>query len=220
MEQLILEEDEFELFKGTAKLVVGKKQLETDVHLTTKYISLVITTKAFLSTKTETEKHAVSDVKIYDDKPQIKQKKETVDIYFKDSERVLIFPTAKDATAFAGETIKFLTGKSKFVRIVEKTKEVINEVDETLNINSMGIVKTVAAVSGKKIGGIFLKNKIGSNKETLKIEGGIFKKKETKTLSLTPEEQMEAVRGLKELLDEGAITEEEFHKKKKEILGV
>ena len=52
----------------------------------------------------------------------------------------------------------------------------------------------------------------------MKINGGVFKKKETKTLALTPDEQLTAVGKLKELLDEGAITEDEFTKKKKEIL--
>ncbi len=218
MEQIILAEDEFELFKGSAKLIVGKKELDTEVHLTTKFISFLVITKILFSKKTEQEKHEISAVKIYKNKPQIKRKKEIVDIYFKDSERVVKFSTAKEAAAFTSEALKFLTGKSKFVRAVEKTKEIIQEVDETLGIDSVGIVKTAGAVSGKKIGGIMKQKKLGSNKETLKIEGGVFRKKETKTLTLTPDEQMDAVLKLKGLLDEGAITEEEFEKKKKEIM--
>lgn len=221
MNQFMLEKDEFELFKGKAKLIVDKKELETDVHLTTKHVAFTITTRVLLSKKTETEIHEISKVKIYNEKPQIKIQKDTVDIYFEDCERVLKFVVKKEAQKFVDEAVKFLTGKSKFVRIVETTKGVINEVDETLNINSVGIAKTVVGFSGKKIAGVLARKKVSSNQETLRIEGGgIFKKKETKSLALTPDEQIEAVKKLKVLLDEGAITEEEYEKKKREVMGL
>ena len=89
-----------------------------------------------------------------------------------------------------------------------------------MNIDTVGIVKTVAAVSGKKIGNTITQKSISSNKETLKIEGGFFKKKEKQALVLTPDEQMDATRKLKSLLDEGAITQEEYEKKKKEIMSL
>ena len=222
MEQFILEEDEFELFKGTAKLIVNKKEIDTEVHLTTKRFAFIIIRKVLLVKKTETEYHEIHSVKIYKEKPQIQQKNNVVDIYFKDSERSLKFQNKKEASLFASEAIKFLTGKSKFARFVDKAKEVIKDVDETLNINTVEITKNIASLSAKKagkaIGSAITKKVIGSNKETLKIGGGVFKKKETKTLTLTPDEQVNAVRNLKTLFDEGAITEEEFTKKKKEIM--
>ncbi len=224
MEQFILEEDEFELFKGMAKLLVNKKEIDTEVHLTTKRISLAIIRTVFLVKKKEIEDHAISSVKIYNELPQVKQKDKLVDIYFKDSERRLKFATKKEAKLFVSEALKLLTGKSKFARSVEKVKEVIKDVDETLNIDTVAIAKKATAFSAKKagkaIGSALTKKVIGSNKETLKINGGIFTKKETKTLTLTPDEQINAVKNLKALFDEGAITEEEFTKKKKEIMDL
>ncbi len=222
MEQFILQTDEFELFNCTAKLLANKKEIDTKVHLTTKRISLVITRTVFLVKKTEMEDHEINSVKIYNEKPQIKQKGNVVDIYFTDSERRLKFLSKKEASLFVCEALKFLTGKSKFARFVDKAKEAIKDVDETLNINTVEITKNIASLSAKKagkaIGSAITKKVIGSNKETLKIGGGVFKKKETKTLTLTPDEQVNAVRNLKTLFDEGAITEEEFTKKKKEIM--
>ncbi|MBQ8230185.1 MAG: SHOCT domain-containing protein [Clostridia bacterium] len=222
MEQFILEEDEFELFKSTAKLIVNKKEIDTEVHLTTKRISLIIIRTVFWVKKTEIENHEINSVKIYNELPQVKQNNNVVDIYFKDSERRLKFATKKEAKLFVSEALKFLTGKSKFARVVDKAKEVIKDVDETLNIDTVGIAKKAATFSAKKagkaIGSALTKKVIGSNKETMKIGGGVFKKRETKTLALTPDEQVNAVRNLKTLFNEGAITEEEFTKKKKEIM--
>ena len=222
MDEFILQENEFELFKGNAKLIVNKKAIDVEVHLTTNCLALIIKKRVLLSKKTEIERHDIKSIKEYDGCHQIKQKGSNVDIYFKDSERTLLFPKDKLAKEFTSTALKFLTGKSKFARAVDKAKKIVADVDESLNIKSTEIAKNVATFSAKKageaIGSILTKKVIGSNKETMKINGGVFKKKETKTLALTPDEQLTAVGKLKELLDEGAITEDEFTKKKKEIL--
>ena len=56
-----------------------------------------------------------------------------------------------------------------------------------------------------------------------KLTDGIIQKKEVREIekpTLTPDEQFEAVKKLKELLDGEMITREEFEKKKKEIMGL
>ena len=55
-----------------------------------------------------------------------------------------------------------------------------------------------------------------------KLANGLIQTKETQQITTTPSatENLETLRTLKTLLDEGAITQEEFDAKKKELLDL
>ena len=57
-----------------------------------------------------------------------------------------------------------------------------------------------------------------TTKEVFKLTDGIFRRKETKQIAAPADEELDAIKKLKELLDENIITQEEFEIKKKEIL--
>ena len=53
-----------------------------------------------------------------------------------------------------------------------------------------------------------------------KTAGGLGNNAEAKSQSLSMDEQIETLKKLKELLDAGILTQEEFDKKKSEVMGI
>ena len=167
---------------------------------------------------TTTECFAVDTVKIYKDAPQVKQKGYEVQIYFTNTERLVTFQSKGEARKFTAKALELLTGKNAFFRGIEKAKKTVEAVDETLGINTIGVAATVAktAVNATPAG------KFTKTKAVLKLANGFIQKKETQQITATPStnENLETLRMLKALLDEGAITQEEFDAKKKELFDV
>jgi hypothetical protein len=175
----------------------------------------------------------LTDIKIYDDMPQVKQNKINVEIYLTFGEIYLDFHSKLEAAKFYQVAIQTLTGKSLATRGAEKVKGGIGLVDDTLGINTVDTVKGVLenGLAGTLFSG-FKKSKSASsnsnNSSTVKEVAEIAKDviKETRSNSsdkkeqLTYEEQIDALNKMKALLDAGILTQEEFDAKKKEILGL
>ena len=244
MERYQLQSDETVLYEGEV-IKVDKYKKEsfmdsfstpptTELILTNK--NIVLTTrikKMFAKEQINVEVFSLTDIKIYDDMPQVKQNKINVEIYLTLGEIYLDFHSKLEATKFYQVAIQTLTGKSLATRGAEKVKGGISLVDDTLGINTVDTVKGVLenGLAGTLFSG-FKKSKSASsnsnNSSTVKEVAEIAKDviKETRSNSsdkkeqLTYEEQIDALNKMKALLDAGILTQEEFDAKKKEILGL
>ena len=175
--------------------------------------------KCLLKQYTTTECFAVDTVKIYKDMPQVKQKGYDVQIYFTNTERLVTFQSKGEARKFTAKSLELLTGKNTFFRGIEKAKKTVEAVDETLGINTIGVAATVAKTAVNATpAGKFSRTKAVARK----LANGFIQTKETQQITTTPStnENLETLRMLKTLLDEGAITQEEFDAKKKELFDV
>lgn len=166
----------------------------------------------------------MSDIKIYEDMPQIKHHKDSVELYFVNSEQTIIFDSSIEASKFTNAAYKLITGKSMSGRGAEKVKNAIHLVDDTLGINTVGTVKNVLenGVVGSAIGGIGKLTKAAKIAKTAKDIGQALDvpAKQATAKPASYDEQLEALGKLKSLLDAGILTQEEFDTKKKEILGI
>ena len=244
MERYQLQSDEAVLYEGEV-IKVDKYKKEsfmdsfstpptTELILTNK--NIVLTTrikKMFAKEQINVEVLSLTDIKIYDDMPQVKQNKINVEIYLTFGEIYLDFHSKLEATKFYQVAIQTLTGKSLATRGAEKVKGGIGLVDDTLGINTVDTIKGVLenGLAGTLFSG-FKKNKSASsssnNSSTVKEVAEIAKDviKETRSNSsdkkeqLSYEEQIDALNKMKALLDAGILTQEEFDAKKKEILGL
>ena len=171
MDNYELQSDEVVLYKGYVTL--RKNEGETQLILTNK--NLVFITKAIVNESGEVvnvQTYAVNDIKIYEGQPQIKHKGTTVEIYFLTSEIEFTFENTKEIKDFLKNILLLITGKNTFQRGVEKCKDTINVIDETLGINSVEIAKN----SAKMVGSLMLsKSKMAQS--ATKIVGSITKKK-------------------------------------------
>ena len=211
-----LQKDEVPLFRGEALV------LQEDCEETTIPCEIILTNQNFVITKIikslfkkefETNVYEFALVKVYKDSPYIVQKNNKVEIYFENSEQYISFNNTKEAKDFTNKALKAVSGNSKFVRIIKKVQQEINETNEALNIDIVGTAVAVAKTASelpnvgkkaKKLG--FISNLIPKKKE-----------KDTPLLSST-DNKVEKMKELKLLLDEGAITEEEFQQLKQEYL--
>ena len=218
MEHYNLRQDEVVLYKSA--VACKERRGEVDLVLTNFNFVLIVKTKKFLSKEqVEILTYPIDAVKKYKDQPQVKAIAETVEIYFTNAEYTLVFPDKKEAKKFVGKSLDIITGKNAFVRGVDKAKATVAMVDETLGIDSVGIATTAVKVATPKVAGLFSKRK--AVKEVVSITGGATgKTKQITSARLSPEEQAKALEHFKQLWDDGAITEEEYNKKKKEIMGL
>ena len=223
MEHYTLQEDEVVICKAIGQ-TKEKRPTPVELLLTNFFFVFITKSKKLLGKeKIQVETFPVEDLKSYKNVYQIKQNDADVDMYFKNTEKSIQLESKKKAHQFVSKAIDFLTGKNAFFRGIDKTKKVIEDIDESLGIDSVGIANTVLV---KGVGGMLI-TKLGKKKhketiETLSLPSGLFQKKEKTELlpALSPDEQIEAVKKLKELLDSEIITQEEFDKKKKEIMGL
>ena len=114
-----------------------------------------------------------------------------------------------------------------------KVKDGINLVDDTLGFSTVDTVKGVIenGVIGSIFGGIEKKKsrtkKISGKSDTIKesakksLQSGVdaLQQKNAEKNINEYNKQLDSLKKLKDLVDKGVLTEEEFEKKKKEILG-
>ena len=227
MEHYTLQPDEAVLYRGEAQVKQDGKNIKTELLLTDKFFVFIgKEKKLFRKEEITVESFAVDTVKTYKDAPNIIRKGEFVEIYFIGGEKFIEFSSKGDAKQFVAKALEFLTNKSALIRGIDKTKKVVSDVGDSLGIDketaatvAVGAAKFgVKALFQKRLGG---KTKLIETTETVKSSQGIFHRKETKQLPpMSPQEQAQAVIQLKELLDNGVITQEEFEIKKKEYLGL
>jgi len=173
------------------------------------------------------------DVKFYNEKPQIKQQGSLVEMYFKHQEKSVTFNSRMDAYKFVHTANELLTGHTMAERGAAKVKDGITLVDDTLGFSTVDTVKGVIenGVIGSIFGGIGKKKsrtkKISGKSDTIKesakksLQSGVdaLQQKNAEKNINEYNKQLDSLKKLKDLVDKGVLTEEEFEKKKKEILG-
>lgn len=234
MDGYFLQPNEVVLFKADDVISSVVPKGKTKLILTNLYLVYIYKVKiGFRKYDTITEKKSIETLKIYNEKPQVKQHGSEVEIYFVDSNHNLTFDSFFTAKKFVKNIYELASGKTVIKRGADKVKSGINLVDETLGLDTVDTVKGVLqkGVVGTVIGGIghrhakskkvqfaeemaeMFVNQTPSN--TIEVE-----EVHNKDACLSFDEQIEAVKKLKTLLDEGVLTQEEFDMKKKEIMGL
>lgn len=207
-----------------------------EVILTNLNLVLIKTTKKlFQKNQIAVDVYPKENIKIYNGVPQIKQKDCSVEIYLTSTEEKIKFLSKRDVHKFVNAVFELLTGKSIATRGAQKIKNAVVLVDNTLGINTVDTVKNVIenGVAGGVLG-VLGKTVKKSSKGTNTVNKVLDVTKDilgtTETISNTPQieskssadykEQIETIKKMKDLLDAGVLTQEEFEAKKKEILGL
>lgn len=223
MEYYTLQVDESPLYKGDVS--EDLKVILTNIN----FVFIHISKKLLLKEEAVVETIPVNEVKCYNNIPQIHQNGCVVEIYFKNIEKQLKFTSRREVYKFLNKAMELLTGQTVSERGAKKIKNGINLVDDTLGINTVDTVKTVVknGVLKSIFGGIGKKNgkskklfdKSNSVKETAEklLEKGKNASKEKSIVEYNKE--LDSLKKMKDLVDKEVLTQEEFEKKKKEILG-
>ena len=151
MENYNLKEDEVVLYKGYGHIANSKDSTQI---ILTNYNFVFITTQKKLLRHDDiiVETFAKEDVKWYEDKPHIKTNGKTVEMYFKTCEKDFVFSSKSELHKFTSQAIKLTTGKSTAQRTLEKAKNTIDMID-----NSLGIDTRSAFSSKDSIGSVVVK---------------------------------------------------------------
>ena len=216
-----LQNDEVALSHEQAFIVNELKRAEVEVLLTNFNFVFIKRIKQFLKKDTyEVEIYGVDTVKIYNDLPHIIKKNKVVEIYFKGTEKFLEFASKKQATKFADTALRLISGQSKFVRGVKKTQKEIVHTSEELNVDIVGASKKAVGIAGDVVIGA---SAVKGAKKSTQVFGMIAKalkgqKAENQSLP-SADNKIVKLKELKELLDSGAITQDEFEKMKAECIS-
>lgn len=228
-----LEPDEVALFESDVSL---KENKDKNVILITNHNIVIETTKKKMFKKPEfsLQVYPTSDIKLYNDQPQIKQKSNDVFVSLINKELQLTFESMFLARKFVTKAVESVTGKTVFARGAGKMKSAIGLVDDTLGIDTIGTISGVMenGVVKSILGG----TKSRQNAESVSNNSGIIetvadvveiatgkdvpKLNPNNKCEMSYDEKIDAVKKLKGLLDMGAITQEEFDAKKKDLLGL
>jgi hypothetical protein len=143
MEHYQLQEQEVVLYKGEAKSKEHRCQAE--VLFTNLAVVLILKKrKLFAKAEISVETYPTDGIKFYKDKPQVIRKAEQVEIYTTSGETTLLFAGRVEAKRFENAALEYLTDKGALQRGLEKVKGTIDCVDNTMGINTVGVVKDVA----------------------------------------------------------------------------
>ncbi len=228
-----LQSNEVTLFEGDVSV---KENKDNSVIMITNLNMVIETTKKKMFKKPEIslQVYPITDIKLYNGQPQIKQKSCDVSVSLVNKELQLTFESIFLARKFITKAVEAVTGETISVRGAEKIKSAIGLVDDTLGIDTMG---TISGVMEKGV----VKSILGGTKvrkntepvsgksdmieavaeETTDVIETVSTKDVTKLNSDTEmsyDEKINAVKKLKELLDMGVISQEEFDAKKKDLL--
>lgn len=212
------------------------EELKGDHKLTLTNLNIIIIStvkKLFTKEQITVNTYPVEHIKIYNEMPQIKQKGSNVEIFLSTREIAFNFSSKSEAHKFVDVAMQLLTGKSSAERGSDKVKGAIGLIDNALGINTVNTVKNALenGISGSVLGG-FKKNTAISKGATVASEVvGLAKdfwgnKSVTKTIPenttavIPTDEQLDSLKKLKDLVDAGVLTQEEFDAKKKQILGL
>lgn len=204
-----LNQDEVVLLQCEAKTSDDKRYSE--LLLTNQHIVLIPKKGVFSRTNPEINRYSVKDIKVFEGNPQVKLGNQLVEVYFVSSKVNFEFLSTGDARKFINKLYDITTGMSATQRNAEIIKGAVSLVDDTLGIDTVGTIKNVMqqGVLGSILKGVGL----NTVEKSVNLE-------EAKYSSSSIHEQADALIRLKELLDIGAITQEEFEAKKKQVLGL
>lgn len=234
MEPYVISPDEVTIYTGNA----NRNNSNVDVLLTNK--ALVLTRYEQIGGFFKRQNvpfntvYSVEDIKTYQEAPQIKQKMSKVIIQTLQGDEELTFTNPLEANKFQRKALEWATGKKMGKRGADKVKGAISTVNDALGIDTVDTAKSIlengalGSVGGLILGGVKgKKGKILRGALDVMEEVGAQKKQASAPVEQIPaeitqtfDEQIEAVKKLKDLLDAGILSEEEFEKKKKEIMGL
>ena len=134
-----LEPDEVALFESDVSL---KENKDKNVILITNHNIVIETTKKKMFKKPEfsLQVYPTSDIKLYNDQPQIKQKSNDVFVSLINKELQLTFESMFLARKFVTKAVESVTGKTVSARGAGKIKSAIGLVDDTLGIDTIGTI--------------------------------------------------------------------------------
>lgn len=169
-------------------------------------------------------------IKIYNDEPQIKRYEHNIEIYLTNDVITLTFPDKKEEKEFLQATTKLLTGKTIAERNIETIGKKVNFFDRAFGTNTVETVKTVitSSLSGA-LGAIKFKNK-GAKIVQSGIQKSLSGISKTHITPPAQQAQLESKANeiddaydqlikLKDLLDKGIITQEEFDNQKTKLIS-
>lgn len=224
MNEYKLKSDESVLFKGNGSIEGIKGSAK--IQLTNYNIVLDISAKKNLFSKADTSVlvYPINKIKVYKNEPQVKAKGYKVEIYLEDEQITLSFISKVEAQKFILKAKELITGKTIQSRGIGKIKDTLDMVDDTLGIDVADVAKGVLGngVVGTIVGGLGNRNEeepAEESSEAPQNENNNQESTKAKEEKLSINEQIEAVKQLKELLDIGAITEDEFKSKKEQIMN-
>lgn len=241
MDYYDLQPNESLLYKSSGRLVnKNEKYLEslstntnTELILTNLHLIMIKKSKKlFAKEQVEHEIYPVGEIKVYNETPQIKQDNTRVEIFLISGEKVIDLFSKHEVRKFINKAYDLLTGKSTAVRGAGKVKGAVNLVDNALGINTVNTIKNVvengvvSSVLGKGMrdkvkNSNVLTDVLNTTKDLMGKKVGDTESPQPEKDSTVPfENQIETLKKLKELLDTGIISQEEFDAKKKQILGL
>lgn len=141
MKNYSLESDEVLLFRCE---VVQDDASEETVELVLTNLHIVFigeNENAPLSEKVSVTKYPVTDIKMYNGLPQIKQNNRNVELFLSQGEKTIEFKTRMEANRFIDVSFELLTGKTKLARGASKIKKSIDDVNEALGVDVIDEVK-------------------------------------------------------------------------------
>ena len=231
MTNYTLQPNETVLYQGN--VMIESRIATVEMILTNLNLVFVITTRKFLAkSQIDVEVYPIEEIKVYNNVPQIKQKNNRVEIFLSCGEVAVLFASMFEASKFVNAALHLLTGKTMAERGADKFKGAVGLVDNTLGIDTVSTVKNVLenGIAGTLLGGLGKKSApalkhTSTAREVIGIAKDLMGATSTQeqipasTTSLT-DEQMETLKKLKELVDMGVLTQEEFDAKKKQLLGL
>ncbi|NLW19776.1 MAG: SHOCT domain-containing protein [Clostridiales bacterium] len=172
--------------------------------------------KMFSRDGVRVETFPVREVKTYNQVPQVKQLGGKVELYTLSKVMLIDFGNILTARKFVGLMYELLTGQTAAQRGADKVRGAMDVVDGALGINTVDAVVGLVGKStpGGILGGLA---KIALQQSAAPQPASVASGAKSAALSL--DEQLEALKKLKELLDNGIITQAEFESKKAQVMN-
>ena len=150
----ILEVDEVVLYEG----YVSSKDYKGNIYITLTSKKLVVEKESGIFKKVREIQESINltDVKIYNDTAQVKQKMGDVEIQTVGKNLTFTFSGMIEARKFTGKLINTVTSSTLAKRVSEKTKGTFEIIDDTLGIDTRATIKGVIekGIKGTIINGI------------------------------------------------------------------
>ena len=133
MDKYQLKEDEVVLYKGSITTNEGFNEL------------ILTNLNIVFINENNTDAYPTADVKIYENKPQVKAKGNKVEIYLKKGEKEFNFKSILETQKFLNAIKKLLTGKTSFERGLTSVKNRLDLVKDTTGIDVVGLTSNITA---------------------------------------------------------------------------
>jgi len=214
MNHYTLQADEAVLFKGQANF--DNHSQSSDVLLTNYNLVRITKEKTASHESIQVETFPVREVKVYNQVPQVKQLGGKVELYTLTRQMMIDFGNILIAYKFVGLMYDLLTGQTAAQRNAGKVREAMDVLDGALGIKT---VDAVAGLVGKSAPGAILGGLAKIALQQTAAQPPANTAPGVKSAALSLDEQMEALKKLKGLLDNGIITQAEFEAKKAQVMN-